>query len=212
MGTETLQRFSRETMSLYALIVINIVGAGLAMSFGVATGVNNLLPMVTELNFRPLQAAMTGLGLLGFGFAIFWLVSSAKVFSDFDDIRDEFKKYRGEADDKEMAQLVVQNLAFFRDNRLTIDRLMLGSRVAGIFFLLSATVGVYNLLINAPMGLLGLLAAVFGILICIVIGVVGLYCPSFFERYTRTWNQRLDDSVEAEKKLNRILEGGPDEG
>ena len=212
MGTETLQRFSRETMSLYALIVINIVGAGLAMSFGVATGVNNLLLMVTELNFQPLQAAMTGLGLLGFGFAISWLVSSAKVFSDFDDIRDEFKKRRGEADDEEMAQLVVQNLAFYRDNRLTIDRLMLGSRAAGFFFLLSAAVGVYNLLINAPTGLLGLLAAVFGILICGVIGAVGLYCPSFFEMYTRTWNQRLDNSVEAEKKLNSILEGGPDEG
>lgn len=212
MGTETFQKFSREMMSLYALIVINIVGAGLAMSFGVATGVNNLLPMVAEVRFQPLQAAMTGLGLLGFGFAISWLVSSAEVFSDFDDIRDELRKRSGEADDEEMAQLVVQNLAFYRDNRPTIDRLMLGSRATGLFFLLSAVVGVYNLLTNAPTGPLGLLAAVFGILICIIIGTVGLYCPSFFERYTRTWDQRLDDSVEAEKKLNRILEGGPNEG
>lgn len=207
METETLQRFSREMMSLYALIVINIVGAGLAMSFGVTTVVNNLLPIIAELRFQSIQAILTGLGLLGFGFAISWLVSSAKVFSDFDDLRDEFKKRQGEADDEEIAQLVVQNLAFYRDNRPTIDRLMLGSRVAGLFFLLSAAVGVFNLLTNTPAGPLGLLTAVMGVLICIAIGAVGLYCPSFFERYTMTWERRLNDSVEAEKKLNRILEG-----
>jgi hypothetical protein len=207
MEKETLQRFSREMMSLYALIVINIVGAGLAMSYGVATGVNNIFPMIADVRIQPLQAVLTGLGLLGFGFAISWLVSSAKVFSDLDDLRDEFKKRPGEADDEEMAQLIVQNMAFYRDNRPTIDRLMLGSRAAGIFFLLSAAVGVFNLLTNAPAGPLGLLMAVIGTLICVAIGAVGLYCPSFFERYTRTWEQRLNDSVEAEKKLNRVLEG-----
>jgi len=212
MGTETLQRFSREMMSLYALIVINIVGAGLAMSFGVATGVNNLLSMIADQRFQPLRVALTGLGLLGFGFAISWLVSSAKVFSDLDDLKDAFNRHPGEADDEEMAQLVVQNMAFYRDNRPTIDRLMLGSRAAGLFFLLSAAVGVFNLLTNAPTGPLGLLTAVIGALICIAIGAVGLYCPYFFERYTRTWEQRLNDSVEAEKKLNRILQGSPDEG
>jgi hypothetical protein len=207
MGTEALKRFSREMMSLYVLIVINIVGAGLAMSYGVAIGVNNLIPTITEPRIQPLQAALTGLGLLGFGFAISWLVSSARVFSDFDDLRDEFKKRPGKTDDEEMAQLVVQNMAFYRDNRPTIDRLMLGSRAAGLFFLLSAAVGVFNLLTNAPAGPLGLLTAVIGALICVAIGAAGLYCPSFFERYTRTWEQRLNDSVEAEKRLNRILEG-----
>jgi len=207
MEKETLQRFSREMMSLYALIVINIVGASLAMSYGVATGVNNIFPMIADLRIQPLQAVLTGLGLLGFGFAISWLVSSAKVFSDLDDLRDEFKKRRGKTDDEEMAQLIVQNMAFYRDNRPTIDRLMLGSRAAGLFFLLSAAVGVFNLLTNTPAGPLGLLTAVIGTLICVAIGAVGLYCPSFFERYTRTWEQRLDDSVEVEKKLNRILEG-----
>ncbi len=207
MEKETLQRFSREMMSLYALIVINIVGAGLAMSYGVATGVNNIFSMIADLRIQPLQAVLTGLGLLGFGFAISWLVSSAKVFSDLDDLRDEFKKRRGKTDDEEMAKLIVQNLAFYRDKRPTIDRLMLGSRAAGLFFLLSAAVGGFNLLTNTPAGPLGLLTAVIGTLICVAIGAVGLYCPSFFERYTRTWEQRLNDSVEAEKKLNRIHEG-----
>lgn len=136
MKTETRKRLSREMMSLYALIVINIVGAGLAMSFGVATCVNNLFPMIGNLTIQPLQAALTGLGLVGFGFAMSWLVSSAKVFSDLDDLRDEFRKSGGKADDEELAQLIVQNLAFYRGNKPTIGRLMLGSRVAGLIFLL----------------------------------------------------------------------------
>jgi hypothetical protein len=207
METEALDRLKREMMSLYALIFINIVGAGLAMSYGVATGVNNLITIITELRIQPLQAALTGLGLFGFGFAISWLVSSAKVFSDFDDLRDEFKKCPGKADDEAMTQLIVQNMAFYRDNKPTIDRLMLGSRVAGVLFLLSGAVGVFNLLTKTPTGPVGLLTAVIGALICIAIGAVGVYSPSIFKRYTNTWDQRLNDSVEAEKKLNRILEG-----
>ena len=208
METRTLNRLKKELMSLYALIVINIVGAGLAMSFGVATVVNNLFPMIAELRIQPLQAALTGLGLLGFGFAMSWLVFSAEVFSDFDDLKDEFKKRQVEADEEEIAQLIVQNLAFYRDNRPTIDRLMLGSRAAGLFFLLSGAIGVFNMLTNAPAGPFGLVMSVIGVLICVVIGSVGFYCPSLFERYARAWEQRLKDSVEAEEKLNRILEGG----
>jgi len=44
MEKETLQRFSREMMSLYALIVINIVGAGLAMSYGSQRGSTTYSP------------------------------------------------------------------------------------------------------------------------------------------------------------------------
>ncbi len=208
METRTLNRLKKELMSLYALIVINIVGAGLAMSFGVATVVNNLFPMIAELRIQPLQAALTGLGLLGFGFAISWLVSSAEVFSDLDDIRDGIREQPGEADEEATTQLIVQNMAFYRDNRPTIDRLMLGSRAAGLFFLLSGAIGVFNMLTNAPAGPFGLVMSVIGVLICVVIGSVGFYCPSLFERYARAWEQRLKDSVEAEEKLNRILEGG----
>jgi len=208
METRTLNRLKKELMSLYALIVINIVGAGLAMSFGVATVVNNLFPMIAELRIQPLQAALTGLGLLGFGFAISWLVSSAEVFSDLDDIRDGIREQPGEADEEATTQLIVQNMAFYRDNRSTIDRLMLGSRAAGLFFLLSGAIGVFNMLTNAPAGPFGLVMSVIGVLICVVIGSVGFYCPSLFERYARAWEQRLKDSVEAEEKLNRILEGG----
>ena len=180
METETLDRFNREMMSLYILIIINIVGAGLAMSYGVATGVNNLTPMINERRILLLQTALTGLALVGFGFAIRWLISSAQLFSDFDDLRDEFRKHRGKTDDEAMAQLIVQNMAFYRDNRPTIDRLVLGSRVAGSLFLLSAAIGVFNLLTNPPTGPVGLLTAVIGALICIAIGAVGVYCPSIF--------------------------------
>ena len=135
-------------------------------------------------------------------------MSSAEVFSDLDDIRDEFRKRQGETDEEATTQLIVQNMAFYRDNRPTIDRLMLGSRAAGLFFLLSGAIGVFNMLANAPTGPFGLLMSVIGVLICVVIGAVGFYCPSIFERYSRTWEQRLKDSVEAEEKLNRILEGG----
>jgi len=206
METETLDRFNREMMSLYILIIINIVGAGLAMSYGVATGVNNLTPMINERRILLLQTALTGLALVGFGFAIRWLISSAQLFSDFDDLRDEFKNRSEKADDETITQLIVQNMAFYRDNKPTIEKLMLGSRATGAFFLLSGTVAVFHLLTMGSTEPVSLLMKVFGTFICIALGIVGVYSPSVFERYTKTWEQRLMDSAEAEKRLDEILE------
>jgi hypothetical protein len=207
METETLGRFDRETRSFYALVIVNIVGAGLAMSFGVATGVNNLIPMVNEQSIQLLRTAFTGLALAGFVFAIRWLVLSAELFSEFDDVRDEFKEVSGKADDETLTQLIVQNMAFYRDNKPTIEKLKLGSRVTGAFFLLSGATAALNVLTIGSTGPIGLLMAAFGTLLCIALGIVGVCSPSFFERYAQTWEQRLADSAEVEKKLNSILEG-----
>jgi hypothetical protein len=207
METETLGRFDRETRSFFALVIINIVGAGIAMSFGVATGVNNLIPMINERSIQLLRTAFTGLALAGFVFAIRWLILSAQLFSDFDDIRDEFKNISDIADDETLTRLIVQNTAFYRDRKPIIERLKLGSRATGAFFLLSGAVAALNTLSVGSTGPVSLLTAAFGTLLCIALGIVGVYSPSFFERYTETWERRLRDSAEVEKELNRILEG-----
>lgn len=207
METETFDRLEREMMSLYALIIVNIVGAGIAMSLGVATGVNNLIPMMSNGRILPLQTAVTGLALLGFVFAINWLIPSAQLFSGFDDLREEFKDHPEKADDEAMTQAIVRNMAFYRENKPTIEKLRLGSRATGAFFLLSGAAAVLNLLTMGPVEPVSLLMRVVGTLLCIALGLVGVYSPHFFAKYNKTWEQRLMGSAEAEKKLSRILEG-----
>ncbi|UCD45355.1 MAG: hypothetical protein JSV27_02310 [Candidatus Bathyarchaeota archaeon] len=180
MEKETLGRFDRETRSFYALVIVNIVGAGLAMSFGVATVVNNLIPMINEWSIQLLRTAFTGLALGGFVFAIRWLILSAGLFGEFDDVRDELKEVSGKVNEETLTQLIVRNLAFYRDNKPTIDKLKLGSRVTGAFFLLSGATAALNVLTVDFTGPIGLLTAAFGTLLCIALGIVGVYSPYFF--------------------------------
>jgi hypothetical protein len=207
MDTETLGRFDRETRSFFALVIVNIAGAGLAMSFGVSTLVTNVLPMINEQRFQLLQIALTGLSLMGFGFAIRWLILSAELFSGFDDLKDEYENSSGKADGETMTELIVKNMAFYRDNKPTMEKLKIGSRITGIFFLLSGGTAALNLLTAGPTTPASLPMAALGTILCIALGILGVYIPSFFERYITTWEQRLIDQVEAEKQLEKILEG-----
>jgi len=207
MEIKTLKRFNREMSSFFALIITNIVGAGLAMSYGVSTGVNSLILMINAQRILLLQTVLSGLALLGFVFAIRWLIFSAQIFSDFDDLRDEFKNRSGKTDDETMTELVIQNMAFYRDNKPAIEKLALGSRVTGIFFLILGAVAVFNLLTIGPTDLMSLLMGASGAFLCVALGIVGAYSPSFFNKYSRIWAQRLQDSVEIENKLNALLEG-----
>jgi len=206
MQTETLYRLNREMRSFFILVIINIVGAGLAMSLGVTLGANNLIQMFNEQRIIPLQAAISASALVGVGFAIRWLVISAQVLDGFDDLRNECRNRSGTANGDTVTGLIVKNMAFYRDNKPDIDKLMLGSRVTGAFFLLSGGVQIYNLLTAGSTGPPSLLLAAFGILLCTALGLLGVSSPSFFERYSRMWERRLIDSSEAEKRLNKILE------
>ena len=206
MQNETLYRLDREMRSFFILVIINIVGAGLAMSLGVTLGANSLIHMFNEQRILLQQVAISVPALAGVGFAIRWLVISAQVLDGFDDLRDECRNRSGTANGDTVTGLIVKNMAFYRDNKPDIEKLILGSRVTGAFFLLSGGVQIYNLLTAGSTGPPGLLLAAFGILICTVLGLLGVSSPSFFERYSRMWERRLIDSVEVEKRLNKILE------
>jgi len=207
MEIKTLERFNREMSSFFALTIINLVGAALAMSYGVSTGVNNLFIMINAQRILPLQTALLGLAMLGFIFAIRWQIFSARIFSGFDDLRDEFKNRSEKTNGQTMTELIIQNLAFYRENKPAIEKLVLGSRVTGAFFMLLGAIGVYNLLAIGPTDLVSLFVAALGAFLCVALGIVGIYSPSFFKKYSRIWEQRLKDSVEIENKLNNILEG-----
>ncbi len=207
MDKETFGRFDRETRSFFALVIVNIAGAGLAMSFGVSTVVSNVLPMINEQRFQLIQTALTILSLIGFGFAMRWLILSAELFSGFDDLKDEYEDSGGKADGETMTELIVQNMAFYRDNKPTMEKLKMGSRITGIFFLLSGATAALDTLTAGLTPPAVLQMAALGTILCIALGIVGVYVPSLFERYISTWEQRLSDQAEAERELERILEG-----
>jgi hypothetical protein len=86
--------------------------------------------------------------------------------------------------------------------------LILGSRVTGAFFLLSAAMQVQYLV--SVLGSGSTFEAAFvllGFSLILILGLAGVYIPRLFRRYEATWDRRLQESTEAEKKLGELLEG-----
>ncbi len=206
MENDTFERFNREMRSFFALIILNIVGAGLGMAFGVAWGVGNVQPLFAGHPIEILNVAIAGLALAGCAFAISWLIKSAEVFDGFDELKDEGDKASGGGD--ALTGLIIRSIAWYREKQENISQLKLGSRVTGAFFLISAVLQAINLV-----GTLGsatqanILLSVAGLALCFAFGVLGLMIPTFITRFTATWDNRVEASSEAEDKLGKLLEG-----
>jgi len=180
--------------------MVNIAGAGIAMSIGIATLVNNLLPMFREQTILFLHALNVVAVLAGSVFALRWLISSAEMLDGFQDVRES-------REDDDPTALIVENLAFYREKREEVRRLILGSRATGAFFLVSAALQLRFLVSQTGSSLFSLMSVV-GMALCLALGLAGVYIPSSLGRYTSTWEERLSESEETERRLGELLEGG----
>jgi hypothetical protein len=201
MENEVNNRLTREMNSFHALTIVNIAGAGIAMSLGIATLVNNLLPMFREQTILFPQALNMAAVLAGSVFALRWLISSAEMLDGFQEVRESME-------DDDPTTLIVENMAFYRENRETVRRLMLGSRATGAFFLVYTALQLRFLLAQVGSTSLLTLMSVVGLALCLALGVAGVYIPSSLGRYTQMWDRRLSESEEAERRLGEMLEGG----
>jgi hypothetical protein len=207
MENETFEKLERETRSFAALVILNIVGAALAMAFSVSWIVNNLLPLASGQTVNLMQIVYGGLGFLGFVFAIRWLIPCAETFDGVDDMIDGRRKRDMPVGEK-LTEIIVEKLAWYREKREMIGKLKAGSRITGLFFLASAALQVYGLVtsLGSTTGLIRLMTAV-GFAMCLVIGAAGLYIPVLIDRFTGTWDQRVRASGDAEGRFGKLIEG-----
>lgn len=205
METKTLNRLKLEINSFKGLIIANLLGAGLSLAFSLAYGVNKLVPMVAEGKLEPMGLPYLGIIVIGFAFAISWIVRSAELMDEHDDIVEGLNKTNAEDDDS-ITDVIIQNLAFHRQNQEKIVQLALGSRVTGVFLLLAAALQL-NSVISGTFSFTGILfyAQWFALAANVATGLGALYVPTMLKRFTDKWDARIKLSEDASEKLDKIL-------
>ena len=207
MINETLNRLSREMRSFNSLIIMNITGAGLAVAMGMAFVVRNVHPMVAARTIIWPEAAMVALVVAGGVLLFRWFLTGVEMMDEYQDVREKSSGHENGAEES-ATELIVKNMAFYRDHRESMNGLILGSLVTGAFFLLSATSQVRYLFSVLGSGTPFEVAFILvGFSLCLVLGVAGVYISYMFRRYEATWDRRLQESREAEKRLGELLEG-----
>jgi len=199
-------RLGKEIWSFYALVVMNIVAGAVVMGLSMSYGVQNILAMVKVLPSIELlySLPLAALAFAGFGVAITWLISSAEIFGEAQEIREEFEGR--DTAETSATSIIVKTMALYRERKTTINRMAWVSKLAGILLL---GIAVYNLIGLTLFGISGdpILTAI-SVAMNLGMGVVALYIPHLFSNFSKSWDSRLAQGDRAEEELRRVLEGG----
>ena len=206
MEQTTLNRVKIELQSFKGLVISNLIGGGLSLAFSLAYGVPKLIPLLVEGAFSVGQLPYLGLIFVGFVVAINWIIRSAELMDEHDDIVQDLEDLSS-ADDEAIIGVIVQSLAFYRENQTKIRQLGIGSRVVGTFLLFTAIPQLQAIIAGVyPFGVLGALGQWFGLVASIGIGLAGFYIPRLIKQFTAIWDARLNSMEKGEKELERILQ------
>ena len=206
MEQTTLNRVKIELQSFKGLVISNLIGGALALAFSLAYAVPKLIPLL-EGTLSIQQIPYLGVIFIGFVVGINWIARSAELMDEHDDIVQELEDVRP-SDDEAIINVIIQSLAFYRENQSKIHQLGIGSRIVGAFLLITAIPQLQAIFAgDYPFGIPGLLGQWFGLVASIGIGLAGFYIPTLIKRFTEKWDARLNSIEKGEEELGRLLKG-----
>jgi hypothetical protein len=199
MSINTAQKLQRESNSLLGLSIINLVCSALAMAFGISLLVPNITTMVNAQSLLLPELAWCTLGLLSFGVAMRWIVSSAEVLEIAEELSEGTKKQS--LDEDTITGAIVDATAGYREKRGTIKLMMTISRIAGVCFTIA---GIYTIITAAIAGGANLWL-ITGAIPNFAIAAAAFIIPHFFSKYQQVWDSRLKETEKAEALLEKQL-------
>jgi hypothetical protein len=206
MATKTSEKLKQEVNSFASLALINIVFSAVAMGLGISIIVPNITSIVTTQSVLFSQIVLVVIGGLAFAFSIKWLISSVEMFEVSDELKEDHTKSKT-LDEEAQTGLIVKMMAYFRENKPTLKKMMWVSRIAGLCFLISGAFTIITAVINASTGvqLMDVGTQVLGAFINFAIASAGFIIPHFFGKYTMIWDKRIEKNAEAEVEFRRQL-------
>jgi len=204
MEQSTFNRVKLEIQSFKALIITNLIGAALALAFSIAYGVPKIIPLITEGAIHIAQLPYLFIIVLGFVVAITWIARSAELMDEHDEIAQKLEELSPH-DDEAIIGVIIQSLAFYRENQDKIRNLSIVGRIVGAGLLLTVIPQFKAIIEGTIVEEWILLGQVFGLIACVGVGLAGLYIPTLLKRFSEKWDTRLKTSDEVGKKLDRIL-------
>jgi hypothetical protein len=202
-------RFRRELNSFFGVTLLNVVFGAQAIALGIAYVVAAVTG-TSEVPADPALRVLAGaLAFACFGLGLAWVRSSAMVLRGVALIRRPFRHRKGPASEEEVTRGIVQMVAHYRENRATVRTMILVCVAGGFFFLVQGLVSALesaSLSLSAGTITLNAVALIPSAVISLGIGLVGLLSAYYFNRFSRSWDLRLEETARAEERLKSAME------
>jgi hypothetical protein len=206
MIEQTKTKIKREMNHFMALNVMSIAFGGIALAFAISaitTQAFALRSANTSVFFNSFSTII--IALIVAYLALRYIISTAEVFSKFEEIQDEATEEKNHESEK-LTQRIIRLMGLYREEQSQIKRMILVSRIAGVCFFANAIIQTVILCININAGTAQVAPAVGGVLVSLIMGMVGFFLPASFHKYAVCWDERLKKGGEAEKNLHALLE------
>jgi hypothetical protein len=204
--TENLSRqFADELRSFFMIVLLNLVFGAMAMAFGMQFVVTSVVSFAQAGSTGAFVLVQFFVGIIAVMMGIRWILSTARILKGVTSLRREYRRLEKPAQDETLTGMIIRMLAHYRDNRQTLQRMVLICTMGGCVFL---ALGFINLIQGISAGPTTTLVLYFSAAaINTALGIWGLLSSTWFRSYTAVWNQRLDKASLSENTLMHALEG-----
>jgi hypothetical protein len=214
MEINILTRLRSELESFNLVITANLVGAASAIAYIIAQIIVISIPSLTGSAFNYKYLPYLIVIICGFATAFTWRIRNAELMDEYnhivkrlDEIITEQMQTDGQDFDEQFISIIVESLAFYRENSVKINRLKWIGRLTGTFLLLVSVPQLVSFITSAnTLNSLYILAQLFLVFFSIGVSIVAWYIPTLINRFMYTWDSRLMLAEDANNQIKRFLE------
>jgi hypothetical protein len=201
-------RLSNEIRHFSCVSLLNLVFAAIMMAFGIAYMVSMVAGFGAPAGWAGLRIVTGAIAMICFGLGLSWILVSVRIFGDIREIRNVLAGAGDTATEDRITCLIVRMLAYYRDNRDAIRKMIFIGTLGGCTFFMLAIAGSAQLLtIITTSGKESFdpLLFISTLLLNLGIAFVSLFSSGYLWRFSEAYDRRLHEIGESEYALQEQL-------
>jgi hypothetical protein len=211
MNTTLLKAFEEEFLSFFALYMMNLVFAAMTMAIGLAVVVQQLLPQPGALPAgvlsvpSPLSLVFGG---LAFVLGLVWISATAKLLRSVKVVRAAYKQKKNrDMMPEDFTGMMVHMMTRYREQKRVIRAMVIICILGGCLMLVQGVLSAFLIAgkFSESATLTQFLIAIAGVAILLIMGGACILISTYFRRYAKVWDARLDALSRSEDELRQML-------
>jgi hypothetical protein len=197
MTTDTLSRFTSELNIFFIVTLLNLVFGALVMAFSVQFIVTSVLGLTSGEALSVFRIVTAAISMVCFGLGISWIISSTEIMGGISEIREEFGNRHGPVSDEILTSGIIRMIAHYRENRETIQRMILVCTLGGICFLVLGIMNSLELIsfsLTSGSFTLNSYLLIPSALLTLGVALVSLLSSFYFRNFSKAWDLRLQEA------------------
>lgn len=203
MTNNLIKQINQEILIFVGLSVINIVFSAIVLAVGIMFIVNHISVLIESNQFLTIDLGYVVVGCIFSVIGFWWILPSSSVMDFITDIKLDIYKEKGHPSDEKTVSLIVKMVSYFRKHTTIVNKMILISRLGGIFFIANGIISSVDLFLKytSSVNMSYYNMQIFATILVFLWGTIGIFLPRLIMKFAAIWEYRLKESDRIEKIL-----------